>query len=197
MDLQATTKLRAVYRRRRDWRGDQSSLTLRLPIRSGILSIQCAPSLETWNDQPLANTAAPSQLSLWRARMIDSSDVLCFVRGNPADGACLTKSSVGSSATSPSRPKHQHQHPHRHHSASKETPQCGHVTRDQIIDTVGASSNKRQGRSMESVNLRQPDYTVWIEICKTLTGVSIFRVQCRTCHGDFNLAEIRGKLVAE
>jgi hypothetical protein len=42
------------------------------------------------------------------------------------------------------------------------------------------------------VNLRLPDYTVWIEICQKRSrgGVDFPEFGARTCHGD-NLAEIR------
>jgi tRNA acetyltransferase TAN1 len=68
---------------------------------------------------------------------------------------------------------------------------CGHVTRDQIIDTVGGVVEQATKEDPWKVNLRQPDYTVWIEICKTLTGVSIFPSSVQNMSRNFNLAEIR------
>jgi tRNA acetyltransferase TAN1 len=71
---------------------------------------------------------------------------------------------------------------------------CGHVTRDQIIDTVGGVVEEATKAEPWKVNLRQPDYTVWVEICKTLTGVSIFPSSVQNMSRNFNLAEIRERV---
>lgn len=71
---------------------------------------------------------------------------------------------------------------------------CGHVTRDQIIDTVGAVIDQATKEDPWKVNLRQPDYTIWVEICKTLTGVSVFPSSVQNMSRNFNLAEIRERV---
>jgi tRNA acetyltransferase TAN1 len=71
---------------------------------------------------------------------------------------------------------------------------CGHVTRQQIIDTVVTVVDQATKVEPWTVNLRQPDYTVWIEICKTLTGVSILPSSVQNMSRNFNLAEIRERV---
>ena len=70
---------------------------------------------------------------------------------------------------------------------------CSNVTRTQVIDAVAkimedlTSSNPNQF----SVNLTNPDYTIQIEICKTLCGMSIIQ-NIHSFH-NFNLIEIQEK----
>ena len=71
---------------------------------------------------------------------------------------------------------------------------CSNVTRTQVIDAVAkimeelTSSNPNQF----SVNLTNPDYTIQIEICKTLCGMSVIK-NIHSFH-NFNLIEIQEKL---
>lgn len=72
---------------------------------------------------------------------------------------------------------------------------CGHLTHDQIIDAVASVVSKATVDHPWKVNLNQPDYTIWIDICKTVAGVSI--IPASQLHPkNFNVAE-RKDAVAE
>ncbi|KAL7436560.1 hypothetical protein ACHAXH_002972, partial [Discostella pseudostelligera] len=67
---------------------------------------------------------------------------------------------------------------------------CTHLTRDGIIEAVtpllldaGAGC-----KASFSVNLTDPDFSIRIETCKALVGVSILPRE--DWYGNFNLAEI-------
>lgn len=78
---------------------------------------------------------------------------------------------------------------------------CGHITRDHVIDWVASQvdqTTREFGKTGEwKVNLKSPDYTVWIEICKTLCGISIVPNMYLTITPNFNLAEFRDKKFKE
>jgi tRNA(Ser,Leu) C12 N-acetylase TAN1 len=71
---------------------------------------------------------------------------------------------------------------------------CGHLTREAIIDTVVEVVDQATKAEPWKVNLRQADYNIWIEICKTLTGVSIIPSSFQSMSRNFNLAEIRERV---
>lgn len=72
---------------------------------------------------------------------------------------------------------------------------CTHLTRDGIIEAVtplilggGEGGGKLLPRCTFSVNLSDPDFSIRIEICKTLCGISVLPRD--DWSGNFNLAEI-------
>jgi tRNA acetyltransferase TAN1 len=66
---------------------------------------------------------------------------------------------------------------------------CATVTRDQVIDAVARELVGTDDSSKWKVNLKSPDFTFQVEICKTLCGMSI--VENSTKYRNFNLVEIR------
>lgn len=64
---------------------------------------------------------------------------------------------------------------------------CSNVTRDQIISKVAALVDNTKFK----VDLKTPEYTILIEICRTLCGMSIIRNIHE--YENFNLFEIRQK----
>jgi len=71
---------------------------------------------------------------------------------------------------------------------------CSSVTRDDLISAVVAVVDDATAAAPWTVNLREADYTFQIEICKTLTGVSILPASFSKEQRNFNLAEIREKV---
>jgi hypothetical protein len=69
---------------------------------------------------------------------------------------------------------------------------CDHLTRLQIITAIGEQVAKVKPKW--TVDLRQPDYTIVVETCKTLVGISILPSSYLKVVGNFNLAEIRAKV---
>jgi tRNA(Ser,Leu) C12 N-acetylase TAN1 len=67
---------------------------------------------------------------------------------------------------------------------------CGHLERKRIIDTVAAQVIETC--PTWTVNLNQPDYTVAVEVCKTIAGISIV-----PGHPRYNFAELREEIVAD
>ena len=65
---------------------------------------------------------------------------------------------------------------------------CSHLKRDEVIEAVAAQVVTR---TSWTVKLREPDFTVMIEICKTLCGISILPSSCKTVAPNFNLASLR------
>jgi tRNA acetyltransferase TAN1 len=70
---------------------------------------------------------------------------------------------------------------------------CGHIKHDQIVDAIGAVVDRVTNGW--KVNLTLPDYTIWIEVCKNVTGVSIVPLH-NLKPKNFNLAEFRDSLAA-
>ena len=68
---------------------------------------------------------------------------------------------------------------------------CSNVTRDQIISTVASLVDDTKYK----VSLKNPKFTILIEICRTLCGISI--VKDFDQYDNFNLFEIRQKLKQE
>jgi len=68
---------------------------------------------------------------------------------------------------------------------------CGHLERDQIIEAVGKQVVK--SAPGWKVNLTKPDYTIVIEVCKNVAGVSVIRSEqlLHTSTRKFNIAELR------
>ena len=82
---------------------------------------------------------------------------------------------------------------------------CGHLKREQIIEAVGQQVAK--SAPDWTVNLSEPDYTVIVEICKNLAGISVVpSSSTATAEGtigtsrtppfikNFNLAELRTQI---
>lgn len=69
---------------------------------------------------------------------------------------------------------------------------CEHLSSQAIIQAVAC--RVVQMKPKWTVDLRQPDYTVIIEICKTLVGVSILSGSYLSVVRNFNLAEIRARV---
>lgn len=67
---------------------------------------------------------------------------------------------------------------------------CSTVTRDEIINAVAGAVLSMEGAKNEwKVNLKSPNYTIMVEICKTLCGMTI--VKDYASYRNFNLLEIR------
>ena len=64
---------------------------------------------------------------------------------------------------------------------------CSHLQRQDVISWVAAEAPKEW-----KVDLSKPDYTVVVEICKTLCGMSIIR-KCTERFGKFNLLPLPEK----
>jgi tRNA acetyltransferase TAN1 len=67
---------------------------------------------------------------------------------------------------------------------------CTALTRDAVIKQV---ATQIFSRTFWTVKLREPDFTVLIEVCKTLCGMSILPSSCQTIARNFNLANLRTK----
>ena len=71
---------------------------------------------------------------------------------------------------------------------------CGHVKRmDMIVavaDQVVKSAKELLGRDW-SVDLTKPDVTVWVEVCKSICGISIFSSHKLEVAPNWNVAEMR------
>jgi tRNA(Ser,Leu) C12 N-acetylase TAN1 len=71
---------------------------------------------------------------------------------------------------------------------------CGHLKREAMIDaiaTVVGDMTREAGGGEWKVDLKRPDYTVWVEVCKTLCGISIVPRQYLEVAPNFNMAELR------
>ena len=66
---------------------------------------------------------------------------------------------------------------------------CDHLKRDQVIQAV--ASQVVETTQCWKVDLTNPDYTVWIEVCRTLCGVSIVPSKYLAATPKFNIAELR------
>jgi hypothetical protein len=135
MDLQ---KQRLEEARRTILQRRQQSFCFVPPIRYGILLIQCAPSSETWAISITVTLPArwnPSSRYVTHSRF----KATCFASLEEIQRTCpcLTKSKCWASCQPSPKSTETSQHPQRHHFASVKHCNCGHVTRDQIIDTVG------------------------------------------------------------
>jgi tRNA acetyltransferase TAN1 len=71
---------------------------------------------------------------------------------------------------------------------------CSHIKHDQIVDAIGAVVDRVTNAGWK-VNLTSPDYTLWIEVCKNVTGVSVVPLHDLKPK-NFNLAEFRDSLAA-
>lgn len=71
---------------------------------------------------------------------------------------------------------------------------CGHVKRlDMIVavaDQVAKTVNELLGKEW-SVDLTTPDVTVWLEVCKSICGISLFSKETLELSPNWNVAEIR------
>ena len=66
---------------------------------------------------------------------------------------------------------------------------CAHLTRDQVIEAITpvVLGGLQEGYKF-SVNLSDPDFSIRIETCKTLCGISILPRD--SWYKNFNLAEL-------
>lgn len=71
--------------------------------------------------------------------------------------------------------------------------QCNHISSQEFIDTAAPLAMNLMGWA---VQLKDPDYIVHIEVCKTLMGISVFRRDDVNLAKNFNLAELRDKEAA-
>jgi tRNA(Ser,Leu) C12 N-acetylase TAN1 len=67
---------------------------------------------------------------------------------------------------------------------------CGHLTSQQVIDTAAGLVMKMTGWT---VQLKDSDFAVWVEVCKSLMGVSLLTRHDLGLAKNFNLAELRDK----
>lgn len=66
---------------------------------------------------------------------------------------------------------------------------CAHLTRDQVIEAITPVVLGGLGQDLKfSVNLSDPDFSIRIETCKTLCGISILPRE--SWYKNFNLAEL-------
>jgi tRNA acetyltransferase TAN1 len=75
---------------------------------------------------------------------------------------------------------------------------CSHLTRDQIFEALvplvmGETNdttprNNKDSKQKYAVNLKDPDFSIRIEVCKTFCGISILPRQ--KWYKNFNLAEL-------
>lgn len=65
---------------------------------------------------------------------------------------------------------------------------CGHLTRDDIIDAVATLVVEEKSWK---VDLKQPSFTLWVEVCRTTCGISIFPSETEGLSENFNLAQLR------
>lgn len=68
--------------------------------------------------------------------------------------------------------------------------QCNHISSQQFIETAAPLVMKTKGWK---VQLNDPDFVIWIEVCKTLMGVSVLERSDINVAKNFNLAELRDK----
>lgn len=72
---------------------------------------------------------------------------------------------------------------------------CGHVKRmDMIVavaDQVAKTAKKMLDRGW-TVDLTNPDVTIWVEVCKSICGISILSRKMLEIAPNWNMAEIRG-----
>ena len=71
---------------------------------------------------------------------------------------------------------------------------CSHLSSQKIIEAL-ASNVMAQLAPSWKVNLKDPEVKLWIEVCRTKVGISVFRILStsllRTTGSNFNLAEVR------
>lgn len=67
---------------------------------------------------------------------------------------------------------------------------CSMLQRNTVIEAIAGLVVRR---TSWSVKLREPDFTVMIEVCKTLCGISILPSSCQTVAPNFNIATLRAK----
>lgn len=66
---------------------------------------------------------------------------------------------------------------------------CDNVRRDEIIDAIGKIIEEISPPGLLAVDFDNPDFTIQIEVCRTLCGMSVVP-QCKSLH-NFNLFEMR------
>ena len=77
---------------------------------------------------------------------------------------------------------------------------CNHMKRESLITAVGNMVDvvtKEKNSEQWKVHLSKPDYTIWIDICKTVAGISIIPDMQSLFPRNFNLVEHRISLNAE
>jgi tRNA acetyltransferase TAN1 len=67
---------------------------------------------------------------------------------------------------------------------------CGHLTTSQVIDAAAGLVVRMTGWT---VQLKDSDFCVWVEVCKSFMGVSLLTRQDLGLARNFNLAELRDK----
>ena len=67
---------------------------------------------------------------------------------------------------------------------------CNQISKQEFIHTAAPLAMRSAGWK---VQLEDSDFVVWIEVCKTLMGVSVLRREDVTVAKNFNLAELREK----
>ena len=75
---------------------------------------------------------------------------------------------------------------------------CGHLKGKDLIESVAnqvsKSTTEKYGKPWK-VDLGNPDYTFWIEACKSICGISIIPREALKTAPNFNIAEMREKRV--
>ena len=71
---------------------------------------------------------------------------------------------------------------------------CSHLSSQKIIEALASNVIAQLAPSWK-VNLKDPEVKLWIEVCRTKVGISVFRIfstsLLRTTGSNFNLAEVR------
>jgi tRNA acetyltransferase TAN1 len=72
---------------------------------------------------------------------------------------------------------------------------CGHVKRMEMIvavaDQVAKTANELLHQDWR-VDLTNPDVTIWVEVCKSICGISVFSKKTLELAPNWNIAELRG-----
>ncbi|GAX13059.1 tRNA acetyltransferase TAN1 [Fistulifera solaris] len=73
---------------------------------------------------------------------------------------------------------------------------CGHVKRMDMIVAVADQVAKTANELLQQdwrVDLTNPDVTVWVEVCKSICGISVFSKETLELAPNWNIAELRGE----
>ncbi|KAL7567977.1 hypothetical protein ACA910_019685 [Epithemia clementina (nom. ined.)] len=73
---------------------------------------------------------------------------------------------------------------------------CSHLSSQKIIEVLAEKVLSPMAPASWKVNLRDPEVKIWVEICRNIAGVSVFRVSPSSIlriggGSNFNLAEVR------
>ncbi|GAX11065.1 tRNA acetyltransferase TAN1 [Fistulifera solaris] len=73
---------------------------------------------------------------------------------------------------------------------------CSHVKRMDMIVAVADQVAKTANELLQQdwrVDLTSPDVTVWVEVCKSICGISVFSKETLKLAPNWNIAELRGE----